>query len=126
MTDVLKVELRDELGSLATRRLRRSGKVPAVLYGHGEENKHLAIASGDVTTLLRHHSRTVSLAGADRTSPVPLREENSSYLDEARSYFLALLAALVRATASVVVRRAETCAGDFGPHSITQALQAYV
>ncbi len=64
MTDVLKVELRDELGSLATRRLRRSGKVPAVLYGHGEENKHLAISSGDVTTLLRHHSRTVSLAGA--------------------------------------------------------------
>ncbi len=64
MTDVLKVELRNELGSLATRRLRRDGKVPAVLYGHGEENKHLAIASSDVTTLLRHHSKTVSLAGA--------------------------------------------------------------
>ncbi len=64
MTDVLKVELREELGSLATRRLRRDGKVPAVLYGHGEENKHLAIASGAVTTMLRHHSKTVSLTGA--------------------------------------------------------------
>lgn len=64
MTDVLQVELREELGTLATRRLRRSGKVPAVLYGHGEENKHLAISSGDVVTLLRHHSKTVSLAGA--------------------------------------------------------------
>jgi large subunit ribosomal protein L25 len=64
MTDVLQVELRDELGSLATRRLRRSGKVPAVLYGHGEANKHLAISSGDVVNLLRHHSKTVSLTGA--------------------------------------------------------------
>lgn len=64
MTDVLNVELRDELGSLATRRLRRSGKVPAVLYGHGEENKHLAIPKGAITTLLRHHSKTVTLTGA--------------------------------------------------------------
>ncbi len=64
MTDVLQVELRDQLGTLATRRLRRSGKVPAVLYGHGEENKHLAIASTEVTNLLRRHSKTVSLTGA--------------------------------------------------------------
>ena len=64
MTDVLNVELREELGSLATRRLRRSGKVPAVLYGHGEENKHLAVTASDVTMLLRHHSKTVNLTGA--------------------------------------------------------------
>lgn len=64
MTDILQVELRDELGTLATRRLRRSGKIPAVLYGHGEENKHLAVTSTSVSTLLRHHSKTVELAGA--------------------------------------------------------------
>jgi large subunit ribosomal protein L25 len=63
MTDVLQVEIREKLGSLATRRLRRNGKVPAVLYGHGEANQHLAIPAADVTGLVRRHSKTVQLAG---------------------------------------------------------------
>ena len=63
-TDVLHVELRDKTGTAATVRLRRGGKVPAVLYGHGEANQHLAIASTEVKTLLRRHSKTVTLDGA--------------------------------------------------------------
>ncbi len=64
MADVLQVEKRDQTGSAATQRLRRNGQVPAVLYGHGQENQHLAIPVAQVKTLLRHHSKMVELTGA--------------------------------------------------------------
>jgi large subunit ribosomal protein L25 len=64
MAEVLDVEKREQMGSSATRRLRRDGRVPAVLYGHGEGNEHLSIPAAQVKTLLRHRSKTVELAGA--------------------------------------------------------------
>jgi len=63
MAEVLDVEKREQVGSSATQRLRRSGRVPAVLYGHGEANEHLSVPAKQVKTLLRHHSKTVELAG---------------------------------------------------------------
>ncbi len=63
-TDVLHVELRDQTGSLAARKLRRSGRIPAVLYGHGEGTQHLTIAATEVSSLLRHHGKAVTLDGA--------------------------------------------------------------
>ncbi len=38
--------------------------VPAVLYGHGEANRHLAIAKSELQTAIRNHSKTVTLQGA--------------------------------------------------------------
>lgn len=64
MADVLHVEKREQTGSTASQRLRRSGKVPAVLYGHGQDNQHLAIPNADVKLILRHHSKMVELEGA--------------------------------------------------------------
>lgn len=63
MTDVIQATKRDSTGTAATRRLRRDGHVPAVLYGHGEANEHLAIPHAQVKGLLRHHSRMVKLSG---------------------------------------------------------------
>ncbi|MEO9594206.1 50S ribosomal protein L25 [Rhodopirellula bahusiensis] len=71
MTDVIQVTKRESTGTAATRRLRRDGHVPAVLYGHGEANEHLAVPSAQVKGLLRHHSKTVQLAGdVDETALV--------------------------------------------------------
>jgi large subunit ribosomal protein L25 len=64
MAEVLEVEKRERVGSSATQKLRRVGKVPAVLYGHGEKNEHLSVPASQVRTLLRHHSKTVELSGA--------------------------------------------------------------
>lgn len=64
MAEVLEVENREKIGTAATQRLRRAGRVPAVLYGHGEKTSHLSIPEVQVQTLLRHHSRTVTLTGA--------------------------------------------------------------
>ena len=64
MADVLNVDPRDELGSAKTRRLRQQGKVPAVLYGHGEQNVHLSLAALEISAAIRHGSQLVNLTGA--------------------------------------------------------------
>jgi large subunit ribosomal protein L25 len=63
MTDVLHVTKRNQLGSAACRRIRRSGSIPAVLYGHGLENVNLSIPEGEVTAAIRHGSRLVEIQG---------------------------------------------------------------
>ncbi|PAY19220.1 50S ribosomal protein L25 [Rhodopirellula sp. SM50] len=64
MAEVVQVQKRDgSLGTAASRRLRKAGSVPAVLYGHKQENQHLAISQKTVESILRHHSRIVELQG---------------------------------------------------------------
>jgi large subunit ribosomal protein L25 len=63
MTDVLNVAVRDEKGTSAARRLRRDGKLPAVLYGHGEENVSLAVDAHELDAVIRHGGKLVDLHG---------------------------------------------------------------
>jgi large subunit ribosomal protein L25 len=49
----LSAELRDKFGKGAARQLRRSGKIPAVLYGHKQENVHLALPEHDLFMALK-------------------------------------------------------------------------
>ncbi|TFV61045.1 50S ribosomal protein L25/general stress protein Ctc [Mycobacterium sp. PS03-16] len=53
-TTKLSVAVRTETGKGASRRARREGKVPAVLYGHGTEPQHLEIDGHDFAAVLRH------------------------------------------------------------------------
>ncbi len=47
-------QVRTETGKGASRRARRSGKVPAVLYGHGTDPQHLELDAHDFAAVLRH------------------------------------------------------------------------
>jgi large subunit ribosomal protein L25 len=47
-------EPRTEFGKGGARRTRRAGKVPAVLYGHGEEPKHIALPAREFAAAIRH------------------------------------------------------------------------
>ena len=49
---VLQAELGRELGSSATRRLRRENKIPGVLYGLGDEPVSVAVAYGELRAAL--------------------------------------------------------------------------
>lgn len=71
---VLKASRRDETGTAAVRRLRREGKVPAVLYGHGQENVNLALPRADLMHLLEHGAHMVSLAVDGAEEHVLVRE----------------------------------------------------
>ena len=50
----LNAAVRTETGKGATRRARRQGKVPAVLYGHGSDPQHLELDGHDFAAVLRH------------------------------------------------------------------------
>jgi large subunit ribosomal protein L25 len=50
----LTAQVRTETGKGASRRARRSGKVPAVLYGHGADPQHLELDAHDFSAVLRH------------------------------------------------------------------------
>ncbi|MQY19648.1 50S ribosomal protein L25/general stress protein Ctc [Nocardia macrotermitis] len=52
-TSLLEATVRTEFGKGAARRTRRDGNVPAVLYGHGEAPKHLAINAQAFAAILR-------------------------------------------------------------------------
>lgn len=63
MSDSLEVTKRVKTGKLNNRRLRRSGRLPAILYGHGEEPLSLSAAEESVEAVLRHGAQVVELAG---------------------------------------------------------------
>lgn len=50
----LSVEVRTKTGKGASRRARREGKVPAVLYGHGTDPQHLEFNAREFAAILRH------------------------------------------------------------------------
>ncbi len=64
MSEVLEVVLRESRGKLRSRRLRREGKLPAVLYGHGQDSVSLTIPADQVEATLRHGAQVVQLKGA--------------------------------------------------------------
>jgi large subunit ribosomal protein L25 len=54
----LKVAVRAETGKGASRRARRDGKIPAVLYGHGAAPQHLELPGRDFAAVLRNAAPT--------------------------------------------------------------------
>lgn len=64
MAETLQAEARSSRGKRNAKRLRAAGKVPAVLYGHGEKTLSLAIPAEQLTAAVRHGSRVVDLKGA--------------------------------------------------------------
>ncbi|GAA1425653.1 50S ribosomal protein L25/general stress protein Ctc [Agrococcus citreus] len=63
MTDASKLvtETRTAFGKGAARKLRALGKIPAVLYGHGTEPKHLTLNAHDVFMLVRRSNAIFDL-----------------------------------------------------------------
>ena len=57
----LQVESRDEYGTRAARRLRRQGKLPGIVYGHGETPEQVAVPERELKTLLEHGSHLLAL-----------------------------------------------------------------
>lgn len=50
----LTADVRTATGKGASRRARREGRVPAVLYGHGTDPQHLELNARDFAAVLRH------------------------------------------------------------------------
>jgi large subunit ribosomal protein L25 len=66
----LTVSVRTQTGKGASRRARRDGKIPAVLYGHGADPQHVELPGHDYAAVLRHSGTnavlTLNIAGKEQ------------------------------------------------------------
>ncbi|WP_246956765.1 50S ribosomal protein L25/general stress protein Ctc [Brachybacterium sp. Marseille-Q7125] len=62
MPETLNVELREEFGKGAARRIRAEHKVPAVLYGHGQEPIHLILPGHETALAARNPNALLELS----------------------------------------------------------------
>ena len=65
-------EPRHDFGKGAARRVRREGRVPAVLYGHGTEARHVSLPGHDVLLALRTANVLIRLEGLPGGSELAL------------------------------------------------------
>jgi len=82
VSESLEVVARSATGSHASRRLRRQGLVPLVLYGHGEKCVDLAAHREALEAVIRHGSRVVELKGAVKTSALVRELQWDAFGDE--------------------------------------------
>ncbi|MFY2791450.1 50S ribosomal protein L25/general stress protein Ctc [Rhodococcus sp. KRD162] len=68
----LTAQVRTEFGKGAARRARRDGLVPAVLYGHATDPRHLALDAREFAAVLRNSGTnavlTLDIAGAEQVA----------------------------------------------------------
>jgi large subunit ribosomal protein L25 len=71
----ISAEPRTEFGKGGARRTRRAGKVPAVLYGHGEKPQHIALPAREFAAAIRHGGLNqvfaIDIVGASTTLALP-------------------------------------------------------
>ncbi|TWT47669.1 50S ribosomal protein L25 [Botrimarina hoheduenensis] len=65
MSETLTVSARDKVGTRNNHKLRVSGHVPAVLYGHNEASVHLSVPLKQLEKALSQKAKVVSLDGAE-------------------------------------------------------------
>ena len=74
MSDALVAEARSDFGKGASRRLRRDGKVPAVVYGHGIAPIHVAFDAHTLRLTLRKKVTSLEIVLNGKTETVAPRD----------------------------------------------------
>ena len=74
MSDALVAEARSDFGKGASRRLRRDGKVPAVVYGHGLTPIHIALDAHTLRLTLRKKVTSLEIVLNGKTETVAPRD----------------------------------------------------
>ena len=75
MAEKLNVELREDFGKGASRRLRAESRVPAALYGHGQDPIHLSLPGHDTALAARNPNALLELSLPDGTKHLSLIKE---------------------------------------------------
>jgi len=71
----LKVSERTEFGSRSTRRLRRSGLVPGIVYGGGSETRHFQVPERDLRTVLVHGGALIDVELDGKATPAVIKDQ---------------------------------------------------
>jgi large subunit ribosomal protein L25 len=106
-------ETRDEFGKGAARRIRREGKVPAVLYGHGNQTRHLTLPGHDMMLALKTPNVLLRLEGLRNGSEIALPK--AVQRDPIKGFLEHVDLILVRRGEKVTVEVPIRVSGDIAP-----------
>lgn len=133
MTKVeINAEPRSDFGKGAARRLRRSGLIPAVIYGSGMELTHVAIPEHDINLALRKPRVVLSISYGGNvflTKPRDVqRDPVKQNLEHIDLIIITEREAAIRSTYADAVAKAEIAAAEAGydAASVIQALEAAI
>jgi large subunit ribosomal protein L25 len=114
---VLAAEVGRPLGSRAVRRLRREGKIPGVIYGHGTDPLPVAVVARELRVALN------SEAGANQL--LSLDTGSGTYLTIARDMQRHPVAQTVTHVDFIIVRRDEVISADVPIVLVGEALEVH-
>jgi large subunit ribosomal protein L25 len=114
---VLAAEVGRPLGSRAVRRLRREGKIPGVIYGHGTDPVPVAVGARELRVALN------GKAGANQL--LSLETGAATYLTLARAMQRHPVAQTVTHVDFIIVRRDEVIAADVPITLVGEALEVH-
>jgi len=81
-TVLLKGEARRVGGTRVARALRKTGRLPVVIYGHGEPPEAIALVHHDVEVALRHGARTMQVEVNGEVKPYLIKEVQYDHFAE--------------------------------------------
>jgi large subunit ribosomal protein L25 len=114
-------EPRTEFGKGAARRIRRSDRVPAVLYGHGTDTRHLTLPGHDLMLALKGGANTLLEIEIDGETELALPKQ--VVRDPIKGFFEHLDLLLVKRGEKVTVDVPITVVGDAAPETIVDLQQ---
>ncbi len=106
-TEKITVEVREEFGKGAARRIRRDNKIPAVVYGHGNDTVHVTLPG---------HATMMALKHGGANALLDLDINGTSQLALAREVQVDPLRRLIEHIDFVAVRRGEKVTVDVPVH----------
>jgi len=114
-------EPRTEFGKGPARRMRRADKVPAVLYGHGTETRHIALPGHDLMLALKGGANTLLEVEIDGTAELALPQQ--VVRDPLKGFLEHIDLLLVRRGEKVTVDVPITLVGEAAPETIVDLQQ---
>lgn len=114
---VLHAEIGRPLGTRATRRLRRAGKIPGVVYGHGSDPVPVAIVGKELRTALSGDAGTNAL--------LSLQTEEQTFLTLARELQRDPVQGTVTHVDFQIVRRDEVISAEVPITLVGEAIEVH-
>ena len=112
----IKAEPRTEFGKGPARRERRAGRVPAVLYGHGTDPRHVSLPGHDVLLALRTANVLIRLEGLPGGSQLALPKAVQRHAIKGSVEHVDLI--MVRRGEKVTVEVPVTVSGEVAPDGL--------